>query len=367
MALDYAAIMHAGQNLVPDLQTELLKRQQMEYQQGALKEQIAQRQIAQQQAQDKQARTEAFRVAVAQAVQSGDPHAIPRLMVRFPEFADQIKPGWDAMSADGKARNLSQLGTIIARAQGGDMTGAATLLEQRIASDKAAGQDTSEDERGLAMLRSENPQDRAGALAALRMAAFAADPKGYKDMADAAGIEAPKTTDTQREYDWRVATFGKANADKWLAVQSDKFVPVEGKGVYRASDLIPDGELPPMPGIISGYGGGTWDIAPGGGMIQRTPVNPSQSEGGDQSTGMGGVPAPALGANGFPEQLTPDQYRVTVQSLGKAKTDEWMARNGITISGGQSGPVRVRSKQEYDRLPRGAEYIAPDGSHRRKN
>jgi hypothetical protein len=32
----------------------------------------------------------------------------------------------------------------------------------------------------------------------------------------------------------------------------------------------------------------------------------------------------------------------------------------------QTGPVRVRSKQQYDRLPKGAQYVAPDGSLRVK-
>lgn len=45
--------------------------------------------------------------------------------------------------------------------------------------------------------------------------------------------------------------------------------------------------------------------------------------------GMEGTPAPAEGAT----TLTPEQYRVTVQAMGKAKTDDWMRRNNITVSG----------------------------------
>lgn len=49
--------------------------------------------------------------------------------------------------------------------------------------------------------------------------------------------------------------------------------------------------------------------------------------------GASGTPAPATGANGMPAKLTPEQYRVTVQALGQAKTDDWMRRNNITVSG----------------------------------
>jgi hypothetical protein len=45
-----------------------------------------------------------------------------------------------------------------------------------------------------------------------------------------------------------------------------------------------------------------------------------------------GVPAPTLGANGLPQQLTQDQYQAVVQSLGKDKTDAWARQNNIRIA-----------------------------------
>lgn len=43
------------------------------------------------------------------------------------------------------------------------------------------------------------------------------------------------------------------------------------------------------------------------------------------------TPAPELGSNGLPASLTPDQYRAVVNSMGKAETDAWLARNNIRV------------------------------------
>lgn len=45
-----------------------------------------------------------------------------------------------------------------------------------------------------------------------------------------------------------------------------------------------------------------------------------------------GVPRPALGANGLPQQLTPAQYNAIVQSLGKSKTDAWVKQYNIRVT-----------------------------------
>ena len=47
-----------------------------------------------------------------------------------------------------------------------------------------------------------------------------------------------------------------------------------------------------------------------------------------------------------------------------AETRAYVAKNMRAL--GDSGTERIASKQQYDRLPSGAEYIAPDGSRRRK-
>lgn len=325
MELNYAGIINAGQGIVGNLQEQLYLADQRKQQQQAQALKLSQ-------AKQQQERQQAFAQRLAQVTQSGRYTDIPNLMMEFPEFAEQIKPAYDTLSKEGRARNLTQMGTITKRATNGDLQGAIGLLRQRVEADKAAGQDTSEEEDAIKMLSSDDPMQRQSAISTLHILTYNADPDGYKTL-----FPTDATTTVQKEYQWRVQQFGQQKADKWLAVQDTKLVPVQAGGsVFNAADLIPQ-------------------IA----------------EGGDQSTGMGGVPAPALGPNGLPTTLTPDQYRVTVEALGKAKTDAWMKESGITVEnvarqGTAQTPVKVRSVQEARRLPSGTVFVAPDGRTMRK-
>lgn len=364
MALDYAGIINAGAGLMGGLREQLA----MEDQRNALMQdrakKLEQSRIAEQ-------RTAAFREAAARAAQSSDPKAIGNLMIQFPEFADQIKPGWDALSEDAKRRNLTQSGTIFMRAKNGDTKGAAALLRQRYEADLAAGQADPGDKELIDALESGDPVKVQQATATIGFSIAAYDPSKFSETYGKL-FPADATTTVQKEYQWRVQQFGKAKADEWLAVQDTKLVPVEKGGqVFDAAD------------IIGARGGGF------GGGIVATPEQQAESErvramfpdapqfatdnpkGGDQSTGMGGVPAPALGPNGLPTTLTPDQYRVTVDALGKDKTDAWMRDNGITVEnvargGTAQAPVRVRSVQEARKLPSGTLFVTPDGRTMRK-
>ncbi len=364
MELDYAGIMRAGQGLVGDLQEQMFLQDQRKAQAQA-------RQLQVQQAQQQQARQAQFRTAAQQAAQSADPKAIGNLMIAFPEFADQIKPGWQALSDDARRRNLTQTGSVFMRAKNGDAKGAAALLRQRYDADAAAGQADETTKELIDAFESGDPTQVQQATATVGMILAADDPSKF---AETYGKLFPTdaATAVQKEYQWRVQQFDKAAADKWLAVQDTKLVPVQPGGqIYDAADFVGERD--------GGFGGGIVATREQQAEAERFramfPNAPEfatdNSKGGDQSTGMGGIPAPATGANGLPASLTPEQYRVTVDALGKSKTDAWMKQNGITIENVARGgvaqqPVRVRSKQEYDRLPSGAEYIAPDGSRRRK-
>jgi len=207
------------------------------------------------------------------------------------------------------------------------------ILSARVEADKAAGEDTSEEEDAIRMLSSEDPMQRQAAISTLHMLTYNSDPDGYKAL-----FPADAKSGWKKEYDDRVATFGKAAADQWAATQDEKFIPVQAGGsVFRATDLMP----------------------------------PQTAEGGDPSTGKGGVPAPALGSNGLPATLTPQQYQAIVNVKGKAATDAYLSQNGIAVEniargGTAQQPVRVRSVQEARKLPSGTEFITPDGRTMRK-
>lgn len=43
------------------------------------------------------------------------------------------------------------------------------------------------------------------------------------------------------------------------------------------------------------------------------------------------TPAPQLGSNGMPSAISPQQYQAIVGQMGKAQTDAWLQRNGVTV------------------------------------
>jgi len=323
MELDYANILNAGQSLQGDLQQQMFLNDQRKAQTQA-------RQLQMAALQQKQEREAAFRAAAQVAAQSADPKAIGDLMVQFPEFADQIKPAWQALSDQAMKRNLTQSGTIFVRAKNGDAKGAAALLRQRYEADMAAGQADPSDKELIDALESGDPAKVQQATATIGFSIAALDPSKFSETYGKLFPADAKST-FSKEYEDRVRLFGKKAADAWVKVQDAKVFSVNPGGSLQS-------------------------------LSADTVGNPQTAEGGDQSTGMGGVTAPALGANGLPATLTPEQYRVTSDALGKAKTDAWMKENGITIEWPQgSAPVRVRSVQEAMKLKPGTHYVTPDG------
>ena len=371
MALDYASILQAGQNLVPDLQEQMMRKQEVQLRQAALQGQQQQRALQVQAAAEKQRREAEFRARLAGVVDSNDPRAIGKLMMEFPEFADSIKPGYDALSNEARTRNLTQLGSAYQLATGGDSKGAAAVLRKRYDADVAAGQADETTKELLDALESDDPVQQRRAASTLGMVIAAQDPAKFTDAFKALN-PSEKIDPTQREYEWRVRQFGQASADQWLAVQDTKLVPVqEGGSVYNAADLVPPAR--------SGFGGGIVatpdqqaesdrfrEMYPDASQFADDPRDRAQPKGGDLSDPRQGVPAPALQANGLPASLTPEQYQATVRSMGKAQTDAWLKANGITVGSAASAPVRVRSVQEARKLPSGTIFITPDGRTMRK-
>lgn len=62
-------------------------------------------------------------------------------------------------------------------------------------------------------------------------------------------------------------------------------------------------------------------------------IVPDPRRAGQNAPTMQNTPAPQMNASGVPTFLTPDQYRVTVEALGKERTDDWMRRHNIRIGG----------------------------------
>lgn len=409
MPLDYANILGNSQGLVPDMRAQLMQDAQIKQ---------AQQQNAFQGFEDQQkiktaTRLEQFQRAVQVAVHSGDPRAISQLMIEYPEFAAQLKPGNDASNVAGQQRNLTQMGSIYTRAQAGDFAGAAKVLEGRIAADKAAGLDTADDEELLAGLKSPDPtqQKIAAATVGIHLSAAA----GPDHFAETYGKVNPtdKISPKMREYNDRVTQFGKEAADAWLASDDEKFIPVQqGGSVYRASDLM-DGPTAPttqpggggpsssgglvMPVSDGKFGDGVGANRDGGkrkhnGLdIQAplgSPVNPISSGtviqvGSDPKSGTFVRVRHADGSTSSyshlghvnvktGDSIAPGQQLGTVGTTGNATGPVlhlvMRDQNGNIVDpkaalGTQhgNGPVRVKSVQQANKLPAGTHYITPDG------
>lgn len=355
--IDQSSILRGGMSLVPDYATQELNRRQvaMQEQQGMLQAQRQQQALMQ--AQREQQQAEAFQAAMDDYLVDPDSASANRKMAgmlgRFPQFRESIEGAWKGLDAAKQNSDMRALGNIYAAGEAGRFDVAANELQARIDAEVAAGQPA--DPIDQAMVQALKSGDPVQQRAAIRQAGLLLEVASGGKLSTTA-----KPTADEQNYEWRVRTFGRDYANRAQATQDEKVVGVPGVGVFRGSDLVEP--APGMPGLVSGYGGGTFNLD----GTQATPVQQGM-EGGDPASQFGGVPAPELGGNGLPDVIDQDQYRVLVANKGQAATDSMIARNGIRVVGrGNPIPVPIKSKQQYEKLPSGTQYIAPDGSLRRK-
>ena len=236
--IDQGSILLSGMETVPDYASQLLQQQQMQMareQQGMQMQALRMKQAEQQREIADQTN---YQAAMQDYVASGsDPQKLISLMARFPDRHEGLKKAYDAAKGTQKDADLQQAVETYNFARAGRIDLASKKLSDRIAADERAGLDVEDDRELLAMLK--DPATQKEALALMEMnVALAMGTEKFTD-AYKAFNPAEKQTPKQREYDWRVTTFGKESADKWLAVEDTKLVPVNAGGrVYNAEDLV---------------------------------------------------------------------------------------------------------------------------------
>lgn len=368
--IDQGAILRSGQSLVPDYAAQELDRRQvaMQEQQLALTAQRQMQALAQARREEQQAAD--FQAAMDDYLTDPDSPTAARKMAgllgRFPQFREQIEGAWKGLDSAKQNADLRSLGEIYSAGEAQNYTLAADILQARIDAETASGMPA--DPTDIGMVQALKSGDPIQQRAAIRQAGLLLEVASGGKLSTTA-----KPTADEQNYEWRVRTFGRAEADKWRAIQDDKFVPVQGVGVFRGSDLI--GEAPSgMPGIISGYGGGTFNMD----GSQATPSQYGIQEGGDPASDEGGIASRILSRAKQSKTISAADYATLGQMLGpegRQSMQQWLAANGVAIAqgGAPSGPVtgttapvRVRSVQEYNKLRSGTQYVAPDGSLRRK-
>lgn len=402
--INQAPLIAGGMALVPDYLTQQAQQQQLELQRQAalLQQQLTGAKLASdaRAAQRGQAFDTAMQAYVALPPDK-QPQALINLMAQFPEQSEGLKRTFEAQDETKRRADLGNLATIYGFAQSKDYGGAATALERRIAAETAdGGQADPNDQRVLAMLKSGDATQQQNAVAMIGMALATA--VGPDKFAEAYGRLNPsdKATTLQREYEFIKNTEGPEAAQQYLENHYDPLVTV------------------PLPGGRT-FNGPRSELA-GLGLGTAAPSIPAQG-GGDQSTGGRRLPdgvKPVQNAAQIIRALFP-QARITStrrdpnSALGRANPnsfhnstdaavdiapikgmtfDQYIARlraaghiiieqrdeakhplphttgpNWHVVLGMVVGVPRVTTKQQYDALPSGTEFIDPKGVHRRKS
>lgn len=397
---DYGAYLQRGQGLVPDYAQQQLQQREMNMLEAQERRLAAAAQQEQEQIRINQQRDGAFRAATEAVMVDPNPDAIARLAIQFPEKAEELKKGWELMDVGKRQSELQQMGEAYGAAMNGKYDIAAGVLRKRVEADKAAGLDDPIDNAILAALESGDPVQQKAALGQMgyALAALAGPEKFSGAVKDLMGDPQGKTSPFMVEYNDRVAQFGKAAADEWAAIEGEKFIPVEGIGVFKASDLIGGGG-----GQASSGGSGLVatpeQVAAEEEFERRFPDAPKYADEGPsipatgaaiESTALSLVPGIVVTSRkrsaaknrevgGVPNSFhLTDQARDFLPPKGMS-----MAQLATRLRGGFRGfdvinegdhvhvepssrqgtgrPIRVKSIQQANALPRGTIYLTPDG------
>jgi AraC-like DNA-binding protein len=424
--VDYGSILRSGAALVPDYAQQQLLQQQMAMQ-GQAQQLDQQKFQAAQHVQARKLDEDARYTARLQQYLAADPKDQPGILIRmqteFPDRHEALQGAFKGQQGLNAATDFQQSAELHSFVQAGRFDLAANKLKQRIASDETAGQDVTDDREVLAMLESGDPAQQRQASGIITTHVALADPAKFSETYKALNPQEAQTQ-AQREYEWRVNQFGKAEADKWLAVSSDKFVPVDGVGIFRGSDLIggtaPQAVQSTRGGDQASSGGG--DIATALNSYGYSPAvvagflgnfKHESDLGRSKASGDGGTAhglaqwrnervanfERVIGKHpnraSLPEQVkfvhwemqNPEAAGMTVtqrDAILSAKTPEQAASlidrfyersNGKSRAARAKAarefvgkqPNKVTSKAQYGSLPSGAQYTAPDGSIRVKS
>lgn len=233
--------------------------------------------------------------------QDRSPETMSQFMLQFPEMADTIKKAFEPLDEANKQSRLGYTTQVYSALERGDTETAKSVAQELLdAAKNTPGQEqfAKELEFGLELMDTNPEQLKVG----LANAIFTLDPERYKTL--------------------------------YKRDKEQPYVVVPGVGLFLRRDVDA--------AVAAGERGGVSDpnVRPRvpQAAIDDLRKNPGTAAQFDEvfgpgaaaaALGMEGTPAPAEGAT----TLTPEQYRVTVQAMGKAKTDDWMRRNNITVSG----------------------------------
>lgn len=353
---------------------------------------LARAQSTRQQAEVVRMEQEATRQAALQARMSAlgeNPSSseLVRLMVEFPEASEAFKRAFDAQDSDRRRVDFREAAQAHDAARRGSYDLAAQQLRRRVEADRAAGAEDPYDAAILADLESGDPQRQADATEALRR--LAAIMAGEERFAAVYGVDDPKLRTvgpTDVVLDERRGTVvGQSPIPRVIPGENGSFfeqlpapgVPVLGGGSAPASGA-PSGQATPPASPATPV-----NLPPG--IRPRSPLaNGIVGIEGDQETSarrsrtrnaqVGGVENSYHLSGRASDRVPPAGMSMAAYAnlLQRLNPSMEVINEGDHVHiepRGQaqaSAAVQIRSVQEYNRLPSGAQYRDPQGNVRRK-
>lgn len=246
--IDQGAILRSGALLIPNLAEQYAQQQQIDLQRQdvGLRQQVFQ--AKQQDDQREQAEQMAYQrdmETVGTLPPDQQPMALAALSRRYPKQSEALKRSWDMQDTAVKDANFRETADTYFLIKNGAADKAAAQIRKRIEADKAAGQDTEDDEAIAAALESGDEAEIGRAMAAVTaQLQVAAGPERF---ASIAGVVNPEQAAFEKEYQFYVSKYGQAAADNWARNRFDPFVESNNKygtTFYRSSDLAGGGPAP---------------------------------------------------------------------------------------------------------------------------
>ena len=382
--MDFGAIARSGMAQVPDYAEQEAQAQQRQLQQS--QQRLAQMAFQQKQAKEqREIDTETgYQNDLGGYLKTGNPQDLIRLAAKYPDKSEGIKRAFDAQDKVVKDADLRQAVSILGYVKNGKPELAAASLEDRITKSRAAGEpDDPQDAAILEALKSGDPAQirEAEGLISYHVASITGVDNFSKTLSDLNPKN--KQSPFMLEYNDRVAQFGKANADKWAAIQDEKFIPVDGVGVFKGSDLIGEGGgQSSSGGAVAPNATAPTDVVQNGRSVieQIFPGisvtdnvrDPNSSLGRANPNSFhvktGGAvdvkPIPGMTFPQFVGQIKSAGYKIAEAKnevgAGRSKHatgDHWH----VVIAKGPGIPARVRSIQEARALAKGTVFFTPDG------
>lgn len=389
---DLGSAIQAGQSLVPDFATQELQRRQIAAQEAttALNRDKF---VAEQAALAKEAEKlalwqEEFEKVTANPSAAG----YARLIALNPDLAEQAKAAHGLMESDQQQSELTAMGSIYAAGKAGNYGLAARQLRQRVEADNAAGTPDEIDQAILAEFESGDPERQRAALGQVGFAV--------------ASIVGPERFS---------AAYGALDTEDEISIVNGVAINKRtGEALWQSPSgpVVTDGlgnlvQLDPISGIPIAAPGGA-QAAPAPAAPQAAPA-PQQAQPEPQTEFAPVADARAITAEIFGDKATVTDWKRDPNSdLGKANPSSWHTKGGAAVdirpipgmtfdqavqayksrgyriiesrdevknpSGHATGPhwhivvgtYQARSRQEYEKLPKGARYTAPDGTIRIK-